>query len=229
MTIEGSSPLARGLPRACEPSDPRRRIIPARAGFTGGAPVSRGVGWDHPRSRGVYPASSRGLRFVVGSSPLARGLHGARGRPRGPPGIIPARTGFTESGAADGDTAGDHPRSRGVYLRPLIHRQEQVRIIPARAGFTDAERGLSVRRWDHPRSRGVYRLMVFMGCSLRGSSPLARGLQIGHRLEEALPRIIPARAGFTGRAAPGRCRPGDVPRRRTSPSRVHATECPRHR
>ena len=156
MTIEGSSPLARGLPRACEPSDPRRRIIPARAGFTGGAPVSRGVGWDHPRSRGVYPASSRGLRFVVGSSPLARGLHGARGRPRGPPGIIPARAGFTESGAADGDTAGDHPRSRGVYLvspfsssvlpgsSPLARglrlasqaKRGSTGIIPARAGFT---------------------------------------------------------------------------------------------
>ena len=351
MTIEGSSPLARGLPRACEPSDPRRRIIPARAGFTTGLRAIGPTTSDHPRSRGVYRRCSCFARGGVGSSPLARGLpsqfarpalrrwiiparagftrrswtsprttgdhprsHGvytalvdvpedhrgssplARGLqkvvpPTGtPPGIIPARAGFTSSRRSPPASCRDHPRSRGVY--GWHHRQNvgqrgssplarglrlccfgldaALRIIPARAGFTPEQhrhrtrsrdhprsrgvyrlmvfmgcslrgssplarglrhrgRGDAERLGDHPRSRGVYRLMVFMGCSLRGSSPLARGLQIGHRLEEALPRIIPARAGFTGRAAPGRCRPGDVPRRRTSPSRVHATECPRHR
>ena len=214
MTIEGSSPLARGLPRACEPSDPRRRIIPARAGFTTGLRAIGPTTSDHPRSRGVYRRCSCFARGGVGSSPLARGLHGARGRPRGPPGIIPARTGFTESGAADGDTAGDHPRSRGVYLRPLIHRQEQVRIIPARAGFTDAERGLSVRRWDHPRSRGVYMAGERVDIDARGSSPLARGLP---RLAVLLQRpagIIPARAGFTAGITGKTWVNGDHPRSR---------------
>ena len=50
----GSSPLARGLRRACEEEAAHMRIIPARAGFTwndDGTPVG---GSDHPRSRGVY-------------------------------------------------------------------------------------------------------------------------------------------------------------------------------
>ena len=53
-THDGSSPLARGLPRTATGLPAARRIIPARAGFT----VVRGRGYyarrDHPRSRGVY-------------------------------------------------------------------------------------------------------------------------------------------------------------------------------
>ena len=51
---EGSSPLARGLPRGGSP--PRRRswIIPARAGFTAADTAVKLVATDHPRSRGVY-------------------------------------------------------------------------------------------------------------------------------------------------------------------------------
>ena len=50
---------------------------------------------DHPRSRGVYFPGAPGKGFIMGSSPLARGLPIARmdhdlGR-----GIIPARAGFT--------------------------------------------------------------------------------------------------------------------------------------
>jgi len=50
----GSSPLARGLPpsRSCDHA--RRRIIPARAGFTVGLRGLPAGGPDHPRSRGVY-------------------------------------------------------------------------------------------------------------------------------------------------------------------------------
>ena len=50
----GSSPLARGLQAGSPIGSLRRRIIPARAGFTRnphrGTPETR----DHPRSRGVY-------------------------------------------------------------------------------------------------------------------------------------------------------------------------------
>ena len=131
----GSSPLARGLPRRGLRLSRFPRIIPARAGFTtrgrGPPPAPR----DHPRSRGVYPGSSRRARCppdhprsrgvynhtvdvykrLYGSSPLARGL---------PP--------YDGAGAFD------------------------VRIIPARAGFTHGD-VLALRApWDHPRSRGVY-------------------------------------------------------------------------
>ena len=52
----GSSPLARGLPRAGETRPATGRIIPARAGFTDDTDGVRGMVGDHPRSRGVYTA-----------------------------------------------------------------------------------------------------------------------------------------------------------------------------
>ena len=55
VLVEGSSPLARGLPKADTIVKDGAGIIPARAGFTCRPRYSgRGTG-DHPRSRGVYP------------------------------------------------------------------------------------------------------------------------------------------------------------------------------
>ena len=154
--MPGSSPLARGLPRADLDRLARGRIIPARAGFTrrpGPDPWS----WrDHPRSRGVYTPRSTTSGRSRGSSPLARGLPGPRPAPHRPPGIIPARAGFTALFLVVGPGVGDHPRSRGVYGRrgppssassgssplarglrgPRRHRPQGSGIIPARAGFT---------------------------------------------------------------------------------------------
>ena len=50
----GSSPLARGLPRAHAPPPAGDGIIPARAGFTLSRRNSHRSPLDHPRSRGVY-------------------------------------------------------------------------------------------------------------------------------------------------------------------------------
>ena len=70
-------------------------------------------------------------------------------------------------------------------------------IIPARAGFTKEIVKRANANKDHPRSRGVYSMYSGEVRVSRGSSPLARGLLIhGHRIV-VLPRIIPARAGFT--------------------------------
>ena len=75
----GSSPLARGLQRDGRGWRGRVRIIPARAGFTGGT-CSRGrLPRDHPRSRGVYVEVIDLTERETGSSPLARGLHLAIG------------------------------------------------------------------------------------------------------------------------------------------------------
>ena len=73
--LGGSSPLARGLPRAHDPYAGRDR--------------------DHPRSRGVYPPRHCEALTDAGSSPLARGLPPPPDGWRGPFGIIPARAGFT--------------------------------------------------------------------------------------------------------------------------------------
>ena len=173
---KGSSPLARGLPLPRLGAGDDAEIIPARAGFTR---VTRAIGWsrpDHPRSRGVYAESQCDDAFLLGSSPLARGLprQGAHPGDRGR--IIPARAGFTVRDEHRRDSAQDHPRSRGVYLSEGAEDEYRAgssplarglrcasyagtagpRIIPARAGFTVICAPLGPLAEDHPRSRGVY-------------------------------------------------------------------------
>ena len=213
----GSSPLARGLRRLADTAGHRRRIIPARAGFT---PTSR-PRWtshaDHPRSRGVYPACPRCSTLSSGSSPLARGLQDAGERVGGAHGIIPARAGFTAPPCRPAPRPADHPRSRGVYViatrrdllnlgsSPLARGLRVVpvvvaareRIIPARAGFTCPQSPAWRAFADHPRSRGVYVNAPPALAGSAGSSPLARGLRSSTTARRPWLRIIPARAGFT--------------------------------
>ena len=195
----------------------RRRIIPARAGFTPPGPSPEICSRDHPRSRGVYAGVLLARPPVTGSSPLARGLPTPSGRRSTRGRIIPARAGFTTPMTRGRRPTGDHPRSRGVYtavreaapvargssplargLRRLPERGlSGLGIIPARAGFTrvlgDAPQG----RGDHPRSRGVYAQRTLVHRPDGGSSPLARGLHYFVVRRGATARIIPARAGFT--------------------------------
>ena len=112
----GSSPLARGLLLRPEGVGLQGGIIPARAGFTGGAGARPGLAPDHPRSRGVYGIVSQSSSVEVGSSPLARGLRADAFARRALCGIIPARAGFTRRGPDHQGHHRDHPRSRGVYL-----------------------------------------------------------------------------------------------------------------
>ena len=230
----GSSPLARGLLPPTGRGSSAWRIIPARAGFTA---ERQGCGRrlrDHPRSRGVYNVPAPPTGWDAGSSPLARGLPSLPGLLSRAGGIIPARAGFTADAGARGGLTGDHPRSRGVYLpawaaealaegssplarglpmEPII-TPAVTGIIPARAGFTIPRRAESPGTQDHPRSRGVYGYQIGSLGMSRGSSPLARGLRLGRPPGQHCPRIIPARAGFTGEAgSPGACRT-DHPRSR---------------
>ena len=76
-----------------------------------------------------------------------------------------------------------------------------MRIIPARAGFTPAWSPTIARMEDHPRSRGVYEAELGEAAHEGGSSPLARGLQLGAGLSADNTGIIPARAGFTSQGA----------------------------
>ena len=213
----GSSPLARGLLGSRRDPVADGRIIPARAGFTGGAQRRGGQVRDHPRSRGVYPQSAYTARRYCGSSPLARGLPRGWRPGRRAAGIIPARAGFTLEERDEILPGQDHPRSRGVYrtLRidsargggssPLARGLRSApptggrppRIIPARAGFTRGDGRVPARPPDHPRSRGVYGCTVVHRGGAPGSSPLARGLHEDPGTLAARGRIIPARAGFT--------------------------------
>ena len=159
----------------------------------------------------------------VGSSPLARGLRGEWDVGRSRRGIIPARAGFTTASTLIAMSAGDHPRSRGVYCGPSSVRHWRPgssplarglrrgdtgpsgrgRIIPARAGFTGEARARTGARRDHPRSRGVYQKTRPALMTRWGSSPLARGLLEVLAAGGPGTGIIPARAGFTsGRPKP---------------------------
>ena len=210
------------------------RIIPARAGFTPCRDTSTSGRQDHPRSRGVYAVSSGVNGVVSGSSPLARGLLDQASPAPRPGRIIPARAGFTFTVQEMGAAYQDHPRSRGVYrprrackglwagssplARGLLGRHHLpggcVGIIPARAGFTRTLIFWYTRTTDHPRSRGVYEPCARRLSSSSGSSPLARGLPEWARKWDKMTRIIPARAGFTGRWS-RRSRPcADHPRSR---------------
>ena len=172
----GSSPLARGLldENAC--GGEAWGIIPARAGFTVRTMANTPSNEDHPRSRGVYSYSTRIRVSTVGSSPLARGLHKEK---QCPPGL-----------------QGSSPLARGLRC-PAPHGGAPGGIIPARAGFTHRSAPSSSSSSDHPRSRGVYLCSSQPTRAPLGSSPLARGLLRFDREAPALPRIIPARAGFT--------------------------------
>ena len=111
----GSSPLARGLHRVEFRDSYKKRIIPARAGFTVYHAPPVGYPADHPRSRGVYDNPAPVSGGISGSSPLARGLLHLRDERAYLLGIIPARAGFTSSHPSWPPGAPDHPRSRGVY------------------------------------------------------------------------------------------------------------------
>ena len=111
----GSSPLARGLLGGSEVVVLDDRIIPARAGFTPLLWLQSRLTGDHPRSRGVYFERLEFEFDTGGSSPLARGLPGARLNLGVYHGIIPARAGFTTGTPRGRPSTPDHPRSRGVY------------------------------------------------------------------------------------------------------------------
>ena len=192
--IQGSSPLARGLPDADIALVIGDGIIPARAGFTWSRHHAGDRPWDHPRSRGVYGSVPSLSLCDDGSSPLARGL--------------PARMPHLKNSPVD------HPRSRGVYRtcapRSALRRGSSPlargllpgepaggllgRIIPARAGFTLVAVVSAAASRDHPRSRGVY---------ADGMITQTRTLW-----------IIPARAGFTDGSEVGARDAADHPRSR---------------
>ena len=230
----GSSPLARGLLAARGDGEPRLRIIPARAGFTGFRRQALRRDPDHPRSRGVYGRRRRTSSRPSGSSPLARGLPRSCGPPVPGGGIIPARAGFTPTVPCKTTPSPDHPRSRGVYdvsdmrgkimwgssplARGLLLGMPRTRlgagIIPARAGFTCGPSSRRRGRRDHPRSRGVYASSRRSSTASSGSSPLARGLHVEEHDVVRARGIIPARAGFTRLWASERPHCRDHPRSR---------------
>ena len=212
--VHGSSPLARGLPSHIPCFGCPKRIIPARAGFTGPRSGALLSGRDHPRSRGVYGVGLGGLHWSSGSSPLARGLQIENSERNLRHRIIPARAGFTERLPITTIAEwGSSPLARGLRESSTCARADS-RIIPARAGFTGVGAAFRPRGPDHPRSRGVYTHAHNTVMCNTGSSPLARGLLVNCGPEHMYIRIIPARAGFTAVRRARSERAADHPRSR---------------
>ena len=205
--------------------------------------------------RGVYVDVMTISAHRAGSSPHARGLLRRRRDSPSWGGIIPACAGFTARVIATAGFRGDHPRMRGVYLRPAWGAQDSAGsspharglpfllallahdggIIPARAGFTTPHPRRIRRGGDHPRTRGVYPDDSSVAQRHAGSSPHARGLQAPAGPARRVHRIIPARAGFTAIVSQARFMCEDHPRTRgvyrstVSVNLVHAGSSPHTR
>ena len=94
-TFSGSSPLARGTRERSRRDGGWIRFIPARAGNTIPIPRCQSCNPVHPRSRGEHSCCMKMLRFIFGSSPLARGTRGANEQMPVADRFIPARAGNT--------------------------------------------------------------------------------------------------------------------------------------
>ena len=91
----GSSPLTRGKQGAPERPLSYRGLIPAHAGKTRRFASAWRHGPAHPHSRRENVNTVETMFHTVGSSPLTRGKHPARGRVVEQKGLIPAHAGKT--------------------------------------------------------------------------------------------------------------------------------------
>ncbi len=230
----GSSPQARGAleqPREHRAED---GLIPAGAGSTASARMTRSWRAAHPRRRGEHGGAPGVARVGDGSSPQARGAHGPVGEVRGGLGLIPAGAGSTNcsSWLTTGPLA--HPRRRGehgnieVYPGPRGGSSPQARGAPVNATFSDWVKGLIPAGAGsttsllvlmrstaaHPRRRGEHLVVGLGGGLLAGSSPQARGAPLLDRDWHLHARLIPAGAGSTRASTTGRSGLGAHPRRR---------------
>ena len=112
---DGSSPHTRGARRSRSAKGRPGRIIPAYAGSTTQASVTKVPGADHPRIRGEHLRGKLPRRSRSGSSPHTRGARGPGSRAYGRRRIIPAYAGSTYADVGVGTAPADHPRIRGEH------------------------------------------------------------------------------------------------------------------
>jgi len=228
----GSSPLARGgrpwgllLPL-------RRGLIPAGAGRTVGRLTAAPELRAHPRWRGADVRRQFSRRWMMGSSPLARGGHEGFCCWASRPGLIPAGAGRTRSAHRPPGRRPAHPRwrgaDRGAKFRSLTMPgssplargglldatapMQTVGLIPAGAGRTSTASRIASALRAHPRWRGADFEEPNPYTSFEGSSPLARGGLGGRGLQSSPAGLIPAGAGRTTRESRTGCPSGAHPR-----------------
>ena len=132
----GSSPLTRGKLAVALQVSWSQGLIPAHAGKTCSASMTRSSVGAHPRSRGENVAVRADSRWSSGSSPLTRGK--PSGCPTRPPAcrLIPAHAGKTRAPWARAHApGGSSPLTRGK--RASCSRDcSSPGLIPAHAGKT---------------------------------------------------------------------------------------------
>ena len=193
--MPGSSPRARGTPRAGVLRTGFRPVHPRGAGNAGSAGVTRYGDSVHPRGRGERRAELRAKWGRNGSSPRARGtplqlavqqvdfrfipagagnaferhVFGAEIR------VHPRGRGECRAGTAGAaETPGSSPRARGTPGIGLGAGWRD-RFIPAGAGNAKPRACRPARTPVHPRGRGERPPFSTVGGLSGGSSPRARG------------------------------------------------------
>ena len=154
------------------------------------------------------------VQSSVGSSPRARGTREVEGRDTHVLRIIPASAGNTILIGFGLRTKPDHPRERGEHYMWRCLFWPGSGSSPASAGNTPSRSRRGSPRPDHPRERGEHRNQPLQNCTHFGSSPRARGTQLGSTTARYFGRIIPASAGNTKPARWTSPRMSDHPRER---------------
>ena len=113
--VEGSPPLAWGIPSNAAFTAFPSGITPACAGNTGSSGNSAKIGRDHPRLRGEYDPAARVESIHAGSPPLARGIQVIKYGVQIGDRITPACAGNTKTKRSANTGRKDHPRLRGEY------------------------------------------------------------------------------------------------------------------
>ena len=195
LSLNGSSPLARGKQTQDWNQIASARLIPARAGKTDRPHFYAVDEAAHPRSRGENRGATGASWPKAGSSPLARGKRDDLVPPLAGVRLIPARAGKTYCAGQSFRHGRAHPRSRGENSAagdgfpprggssPLARGKQldfssgpvALGLIPARAGKTSSRPPGRQTLAAHPRSRGENEILNAVCCELSGSSPLARG------------------------------------------------------
>ena len=230
--VSGSSPRMRGALLKFISASPKPGIIPADAGSTQSAHISRVCGTDHPRGCGEHKRDDVIFDIALGSSPRMRGALAITVQQFDRQWIIPADAGSTINLPSRSTSRADHPRGCGEHNIPtVIHgegkgssprmrgaRPSQAgclpgpRIIPADAGSTTIRAANANYDRDHPRGCGEHQSQLTTAQGNRGSSPRMRGALGKVHVSYVIGGIIPADAGSTWRRACPRCHRLDHPR-----------------
>ena len=215
FTFNGSSPQARGTPVQPPPGREPLRFIPAGAGNTAEQQISKTLVTVHPRRRGEHASRAEAKSASTGSSPQARGTHGANQSAATRHRFIPAGAGNTRSPWLRNRGAPVHPRRRGEHTACLVpvlsrygsspqargtHRVVQrltgkQRFIPAGAGNTPFRARALALFSVHPRRRGEHITRPRYCSVLIGSSPQARGTRKWRRRYLRCHPVHPRRRG----------------------------------